>query len=126
MNLTLPLAVFLAWPAGVALASTWSGSLVDAKCYASEEFNTNPTNTLKNVDSDRAQEIRACRPKQKTKSFTLVQVDGQSVNLDDAGNAKAADLVRTAGKPRYLYVTVTGEKTGQVIKVESIAQPPGH
>lgn len=122
MNFTFPLAVLLAWPAGVALAGTWSGSLVDAKCYTSEEFNTNPTNTLKNVDSDRAAEIRVCRPKQKTKSFAVVQVDGQSVNLDDGGNAKAADLVRTAGKSRYLRVTVTGEKTGQVIQVDSITQ----
>ena len=41
------LACTLAW------ADDWTGALVDAKCWASEESNVNPHDSLTNVDRDR-------------------------------------------------------------------------
>jgi hypothetical protein len=92
MKLTMRMAALLCWSAALSLAGSWSGSLVDSKCYASEEHNVNPTDTLTYVDRDGNLEIRYCSPNKKTKSFTLVLPDG-SLNLDLAGNSKAAELV---------------------------------
>jgi hypothetical protein len=123
------LVVLFSLLASLGFAATWSGGLVDAKCYAAEERNVNPTDTETSVDRDGAQELRYCRPRLKTKSFTIVQFDGQSVNLDSAGNAKALELVQQAlqktKKIRFLHVTVTGEMVGKAIRVDSISETPG-
>src|SRR5580698_2732795 len=92
----------------VGIAGSWSGTLVDSKCYASEERNVNPTDTLTHVDRDGNREIRYCSPRAKTKSFAVVQADGTIYTLDSAGNAKAAELVRTIGKQSRFVVAVTG------------------
>ena len=56
-----------------------------------------------------------------TKAFAVVGKDWQGTDLDSAGNAQAARLVRqTAGKS-LLKVTVTGEREKKTIKVDSIA-----
>ncbi|MGP0076723.1 MAG: hypothetical protein ACLPWF_32825 [Bryobacteraceae bacterium] len=125
MVFTIRSVVLLSLWAGLGFAGTWSGHLVDAKCYAAEERNVNPTDTETYVDRDGMEELRYCHPRLKTKSFTIVQFDGQSVNLDPAGNAKAAELVQKAGKRHFMYVTVTGEMTGKTIKVDSISETPG-
>jgi hypothetical protein len=121
MALTLRIATLLGLSVALGFAGNWSGSLVDSKCYASEERNVNPTDTLTNVDRDRNEEIRFCSPSSKTKSFAVVQSDGQSVNLDSAGDAKASDLVPKTGKRHFLRVVITGEMIGKVIKVDSIS-----
>ena len=124
MALTLRLGALLVFSVALSFAETWSGSLVDSKCYASEERNVNPTDTLTNVDRDRNEEIRFCSPRSKTKSFALVQFDGQSLQLDSAGNTKASELVRKSGKRHPFNVVITGEMAGKSIKVDSIAVSP--
>jgi hypothetical protein len=119
--LTLRLAALLCLPPALSFAGSWSGALVDSKCYDAEERNVNPTDTLTNVDRDGNREIRYCSPSAKTRSFTLVQSDGPSLKLDDAGNARAAELVRKAGKKSLRIVAVTGEMERNTIKVDSIA-----
>jgi hypothetical protein len=52
----------------------------------------------------------------------LVDHDGQRFKLDAAGNAKAAEMVRSAGKKRHQPVVVMGSKTGDVITVDSIKE----
>ncbi len=121
MALILRIAAFCGLSAAVGLAENWSGRLVDSKCYASEERNVNPTDTLTNVDRDRNEEIRFCSPNSKTKSFAVVQSDGRSVNLDTAGNAKASELVPKTGKRHVFDVVITGEMIGKVVKVDSIS-----
>ncbi len=107
--------------ASLSFAQTWFGRLVDSKCYESEERNINPKDTLRYVDRDQNWEIRFCAAKAKTKSFTIVEPDGESFRLDAAGNAKAAELQRTMGRhPHQLYVTVTGELAENTLKVDSI------
>src|SRR5579872_7399315 len=79
----------------LAEAVTWSGYLVDAKCYQIEEENVNPTDTMMNVDRDRDLEIRMCMPNAKTTTFAVVESSGLNFKLDPAGNTKAAALVTT-------------------------------
>jgi hypothetical protein len=121
MKPILRVAALFCWSAMLCLAGSWSGYLVDSTCYAAEERNVNPTDTLTNVDRDGYREIRYCSPNKKTKSFALLQPDGSSFNLDMAGNAKAAELVRKTGKRSPLVVVIGGEMAGKAIHVGSIS-----
>jgi hypothetical protein len=106
---------------GFSFAEDWSGALVDAKCYDARDRNVNPNSTTGFVDRDRNADIRYCAPRPKTKSFSVVQPDGTSVYLDAAGNAKAAEFARTAGKVSPLRVTVSGETNGKAVRVDTIS-----
>lgn len=99
-------------------AGTWSGTLVDAKCSGSVERNRNVTDssTVRDVNL----EARLCSPKGKTSSFAILDSDGERVTLDSAGNAKAAELVRQAGRKSPFYVTVNGEMSKNTVDVSSI------
>jgi hypothetical protein len=104
----------------LSFAGTWTGLLVDSRCYAAAERNANPTDTLTSVDRDGYSEVRRCSPKPKTKSFAVVPPGGPSCKLDPEGNAKAAELVRMTGKKSLYRVTVTGEMNKNAVKVDSI------
>jgi len=122
MAVTTWFAALLCFSSALSFAESWSGALVDSKCYASEERNVNPKDTLIYVDRDTNQEIRYCSPVAKTKSFAIVQYDGLTLNLDTAGNAKAADLVRKGGKKKARFaVVINGEQSRNTIKVDSIS-----
>jgi len=101
------------------LAGNWSGALVDADCYAREERNV--TLKAEEVNHDRDFEINQCAPNAKTKSFTVVERNGLSFNLDPQGNAKAAGLIPAAPRKGRIYVDVTGEKSPDTVKVSSIS-----
>jgi hypothetical protein len=113
--------VLILLEAAPVFAESWTGDLVDSKCYASEENNVNPFDPPNNVNHDRGYEIRVCRPNARTKAFTVVNSDGQSVQLDASGNVKATDLVRQADRKSRLLVTVTGEKQKDTVRVDSIS-----
>jgi hypothetical protein len=104
-----------------AFAENWTGYLLDAKCYASEERNVNPFAASFDANHDRAYEIRVCRPKVRTRKFAVVEVNGNSFELDPKGNEKAADFVRRTGEKRLLNVTVTGDRRDHTVTVESIS-----
>jgi hypothetical protein len=108
----------------VCFAESWSGALVDAKCYDSAERNKDPKDTLNSVNRDKSAEIHYCHPGAKTKFFALVQQDGLEFRLDPGGNAKAAELVRKTGKVSYLGVNITGQMGGTTIQVDSITAAP--
>lgn len=116
------LAALLCFLPARSFAESWSGALLDSRCYESAERNVNPTDTLTSVDRDEYDEVRSCSPGKKTKAFLLLQRDGTTFKLDPDGNAKAAELVRTTGRKPLLLVRVTGEVTGKAIKVASISQ----
>jgi hypothetical protein len=121
MIFTVRFTCLLCLSSALSFAESWSGNLVDSKCYAAEERNVNPTDTQPYADRDRNLEIRYCSPSAKTKSFAVVQPDGSSLKFDTAGNAKAAGLVQKSGKKAQLYVAVTGELNKNTIQVESIS-----
>ena len=101
------LAVFSA----VVFADSWSGNLADAKC-AAEQKNT------------------ACNPTEATVAFVL-NAGGKVYKLDDAGNKKAAEALRSqadrskdpnaAASASPVSASVTGTLDGDIIKVEAIA-----
>ena len=103
-----------------AFAGTWTGFLVDAKCYASEETNIGPSDLPFNVNHGRGFEIQACHPGKKTKIYAIVDSDGYTFELDPSANAKADDVVREAGKRRVLSVKITGEKQKKTLKIDTI------
>lgn len=105
---------------GIAFGETWSGVLVDADCYARLERNVGPRDTLTSVDQDRDWQIRYCHPGPKTKSFRLVDHDGQSFALDPGGNARAAGIVGKARPKSLMWVTVSGEMENKTIKVAAM------
>ena len=118
------LAALLGIASASCFAGRWSGALVDAKCYAAEERNVNPTDTEANVDRDRSSEIRYCAPSAETKSFALILSDSQSIPLDSAGNQKATELIRGARKKAALAVMIMGQSNGRVLQVDSIVAAP--
>ena len=121
MPRAMRLAVFLCLSSALSFAGSWSGTLVDSKCYDAEQRNVNPTDTLTSVDRDTNREISYCFPSPKTKLFTVVESSGQSFRLDAAGNAKAVELVATAGKKSRFAVAVIGEMSKAIVKVDSIS-----
>jgi hypothetical protein len=121
MKFAVPLALLFGLSATSAFAETWSGMLVNAKCYAAEQRNVNPLDTETAVDTDKGAEIRYCAPKLKTKFFAVVERDGGALRFDPAGDAKAAAFVQSAGKQRMYAVAVTGQLSGKRIQVESIS-----
>jgi hypothetical protein len=121
MPRAMRLAAFLCLSSALSFAGSWSGTLVDSKCYDAEERNVNPTDTLTSVDRDTNREISYCSPSLKTKSFAIVESSGQSFRLDAAGNAKAAELVARTGKKSRCAVVVAGEMSKALVKVDSIS-----
>jgi hypothetical protein len=121
MSLKARLPPFLCLASALALAETWSGFLVNSSCYESLESNHNPNDTLTYVDRDRGSEVRYCAPNTKTKSFAVVEEDGESFTLDPAGNVKAAALVRQTGKKQLWPVNVSGQRQKDEVKVSSIS-----
>ena len=114
--------------ASVASAATWSGDLVDAECFRTEQRNVNPDYISMPGATDLGFDIRACYPRLgKTRNFMIVLTDGQTYRLDAVGNTKAAKLVDVAGgrgkRQLYFVVTVTGTILKDHINVDSIAGP---
>jgi hypothetical protein len=102
-------------------AGSWQGVLVNSKCYDALERNVNPFESGLDAGRDRNFEVRYCRANARTKSFTVVQPDGQSFKLDSKGNAKAAEIVRKGNQKFIFVVDVTGKVRSHVIEVDSIS-----
>lgn len=102
--------------AGLALAETYTGVLIDAACAAQE----------KNAP---------CSPTASTTAFALLvagQAKPQTLKLDPAGNQKAAALLKAEGNsadraanPNHpatgsIIATVIGTRNGDELKVNAI------
>jgi hypothetical protein len=100
-------------------AKSWTGLLVDSNCFASEERNVNKNTS--DVEHDVGMEVRLCSPKPETKAFAIVLPDSEVLKLDSAGNAKAAEIARSAGKRSMLHVTVSGAVDKTTIQTSSMS-----
>ena len=107
--------------ASPAFSATWTGYLVDSRCYAAEERNVNPSDANPHADSDMDHEIRYCAVKPKTREFALVDADWSRLRFDAAGNAQAAELARKTANTRFLRVDVSGELNKDTISLKSIS-----
>jgi hypothetical protein len=59
-------------------------------------------------------------PAMDTKSFAVVFPDGLNMHLDDTGNAKASEFIRTIGKRTPIRVIVTGEANRRRLRLARI------
>ena len=99
-------AILFVVTATFAFAGTWTGRLVDASCKATNE----------GKDSS----VTTCAATTTTHLFAVELADAKVLNLDAAGNEKAADAVKNNQKTD-LRATVTGSLEGQAtVKVEKI------
>lgn len=122
MHIATGFAILLCLGCAPCLAGSWPGYLVDSKCYEAIARNVSPTNNGSDVGRDRSFQARYCHPTGKTKTFVFMQQDGLDFRLDDAGNAKAAELVRDVGKKAASSsLNIAGEKSGNLIRVTSIS-----
>jgi len=119
MKLAMHLAVlvFIAATASFA-AGSWSGYMVDSKCYESLYRNTASTST---VDRDMAWIIRRCPPNARTKSFGVVLTNWQIFKCDPIGNTKAAEILHSIAKQSVYQVTVAGDMDKTILRVDSIS-----
>lgn len=109
MRRLLTIVAAVSFFSALALAESWSGKLIDATCM------------------DQQKNVKACSPTATTTAF-LVQVDGKTYKLDDAGNAKATEALKNradrqapnAPPSADISAKVTGTKEGDIIKVESL------
>lgn len=115
----LRLAVLASLAVPPAFAGSWSGILVGSSCYATEQRNV--TKFFPTGEQDLNMQVRACTPKPQTRAFTLLLSDGGTLNLDSAGNAKAAELVRNTAKRPMLHVIIIGNVEKHTLQASSIA-----
>ena len=102
LALTLPVA---------ALAETWDKvPIVDHMCQAK-------------LKGDTAKHPTACLLKCAKSGYSIKAADGSWLKLDDAGNQKAVAALKSTKKADDVRVTVTGEKTGDTVKVASLSIP---
>jgi hypothetical protein len=119
MNLITRVAGLLTMVGTLGFATTWSGVLVNAKCYADMQGNTR--GSLYYVDRDTSWIVRYCAPSPKTNSFEFVlPLNGSAFPLDSQGNAQASAIMRKIGKKRLPVVQVVGVKSGQQVKVRAV------
>jgi len=102
---------------GLACAESFSGTLLDATCYAQQQSQPNQQTNM-----------QSCAPTSSTSSFAI-SVSGKVYTLDSDGNTKAAEAMKSradrSANPNSpttaaIAATVTGKKEGDTIKVETI------
>jgi hypothetical protein len=117
MRRILTLCACVAVFSALALAESWTGRLVDASC----------------IDQQKGQQKTeaTCDPTSSTTMFAL-EVSGKVHKFDDAGNAKAAEALKSradrsanpnnpaAPPSTKIAAKVTGTKEGENLKVEAI------
>src|SRR5690348_2787506 len=112
MRSILTLFALAAVCAGLAMADTWTGKLVDAQCYAKEK------------------DAKTCDATSATTAFA-VDANGKVFNLDESGNAKVAQAMKNradraadaAKSGDAITAKITGTASGEMIKVESVELP---
>lgn len=94
--------------AGLAVADTWSGRLMDASCYQKEK------------------KAQPCGVTGSTTAFA-VDINGKVFLLDQAGNSKVAaamkDRPADPSKPQLIAAKITGTASGETIQVENVDLP---
>ena len=108
------LATLLICLSSLGFAGTWSGFLVDSRCYTSMWNNAGPD--VPSVARDMDSLLRQCAARPDTKRFAIVQNDWRPLRLDAAGNERAAAVVRPVWNRSALYcVTVAGVRKRNMI-----------
>lgn len=88
----------------LALAETWSGTVVDVMCK----------------NNDLASHTKDCALSCAKSGFGIVLADGKFIKFDERGNAKALAALKATSKEKDLKAKVSGTLKEDVIQVESI------
>lgn len=88
----------------LAVAETWSGTLVDVMCKG----------------KDLAGHTVKCAIGCAKSGYGLVLSDGKFMKLNETGNAKALAALKATSKEKDLKAKVTGTAEGDVIQVQTI------
>lgn len=108
MNRVMLLVVLLSITATPLLAATWEHvPLIDTMCLA--KVKDNP-------DSH----PRSCLMSCAKSGFGVLTQDGTYLKFDDSGNQKAEAALKASDKSDHIRATVTGERKGDTLKVESL------
>ncbi|MFB3905275.1 MAG: hypothetical protein ACE15E_17630 [Acidobacteriota bacterium] len=108
MNRIMLLAVFLSITATPLLADSWENvPLIDTMC-------------LSKVKDDPDSHTRSCLMSCAKSGFGVLTQDGTYLKLDEAGNQKAEAALKASDKSDHIRVTVTGERQGDTLKVQSL------
>jgi hypothetical protein len=106
-RISLLLILALALPA-LAAAEDWSNvSIIDTKC-----------SDMAKADPDA--HTRACALKCAKGGYGILDKDGNYLRFDEKGNQEAMKLLQNTDKKDHLRVNVSGEKKGDMIKVQSL------
>ncbi len=93
---------------GLLAAETWkSVTLVDSMC-------------AQKVKADPDKHTKTCALKCSGSGMGILTSDGDFLKFDEAGNKKAIAALKASKKADHLRATVTGEKEGDTLKVESL------
>jgi len=107
LMLVLALGVGLAVP--LAAAETWKNvSLIDTNC-------------VNKVKDDPDQHTTKCAITCARSGYGILTSDGSYLKFDKAGNEKALAALKATKKADHLRATVTGEREGDNIKVQSLS-----
>lgn len=85
-------------------AESWTGTIVDTNCKT------------KDLASHTKQCVLGCAKS----GLGIVLSDGKFVKFDEAGNAKALEVLKASSKDKDLKAKVTGKLDGEVLKVDSV------
>jgi len=88
----------------LALAETWSGTVVDVMCKK----------------NDLASHTKDCAISCAKSGYGIVLADGKFMKFDERGNVKALAAIKATTKEKDLKAKVTGTVKEDVIPVESI------
>lgn len=106
---TLVLLLFALSLALPAVASeTWENvALLDVMCQA--KFKEKP-----------GEHTKDCAVMCQDSGFGVLTADGDFLKLDDTGNARVKELLKSTKQKKDLRVTVSGKRDGDTIQVETI------
>jgi hypothetical protein len=110
MNKLCILGVFLILLCGLPLFAeqqTWENvPVVDGMC-------------LSKVKADPDKHQRKCMIQCANSGYGLIDADGNYLKFDDAGNEKVLAILKESDKTDHIRMTIEGERTGDVIKINS-------
>jgi hypothetical protein len=105
------LVLLAAWCLPMAAApETWNNAvLLDTMCAAKDK-----------VKADPDAHPRSCALQCRGGGYGILTSDGTFLKLDPAGNQQAAAALEHRSQKDHLRVTVSGERQGDTIKVQSL------
>lgn len=108
MKKTLVAVVALTFAGGLAMAEEWKGvPVVDTHCVGK-------------VKADPDKHARSCALQCSKGGYGLLTSDGTYLKFDAAGDEKTLAALKASSKTDHLRADVTGERSGDTLKVTSI------